>query len=129
MSGNIDWSSLNTAAAKAASAKLATIDAIASARYDHETAGTTVSGVAVFTDRTTQMKLTGAAIRAERDPSYSVNWKQSDGTYVELSAAQLIAIADAVGDYVQACYSREAVLLSALADGSYTEALLTEGWP
>ena len=129
MSGNIDWSHLSTAATKAAAAKQATIEAIASARYDHETAGTTASGVAVFTDRTTQMKLTGAAIRAERDPSYSVDWKQSDGTYVELSAVQLIAIADAVGDYVQACYSREAVLLAALADGSYTDAMLVEGWP
>lgn len=129
MSGNIDWGSLSTAATKAAAAKLATIDAIASARYDHETAGTTVSGVAVFTDRTTQMKLTGAAIRAERDPSYSVEWKQSDGTYVELNATQLIAIADAVGDYVQACYSREAVLLAALGDGTYTEVMLAQGWP
>lgn len=129
MTGNIDWSSLSTAATKAAAAKQATIEAIASARYEHETAGTTISGVAVFTDRATQMKLTGAAIRAERDPTYSVDWKQSDGTYVELNATQLITIADAVGDYVQACYSREAVLLAALVDGSYTDAALIDGWP
>ncbi|WP_311968581.1 DUF4376 domain-containing protein [Pseudomonas baltica] len=105
------------------------IQKIADERFLRETAGTAVSGVAVLTDRTTQMKLTAAAVRAQRDASYSVNWKQSDGKYIELSATQLVAIADAVGDYVQACYDREAVLLSALTDGTYADAMLVEGWP
>lgn len=102
---------------------------IADERFIRETAGTIVGGVAVFTDRTTQMKLTGAAIRAQRDTAYTVNWKQSDGTYVELNATQLIAIGDAVGDYVQACYDRESVVLDALMAGTYTDAMLSEGWP
>lgn len=129
MSGKIDWSSLSTAATKAAAAKQVTIEAIASARYDRETAGTTVGGVPVFTDRTTQMKLTGASMRAQHNAAYTVNWKQSDGTYVALDATQLIAIGDAVGDYVQACYDRESVLLDALEIGAYTDAMLAEGWP
>lgn len=102
---------------------------IADARYRAETAGLTVNGIAVYTDRTTQNKLTAAALRASRDPSYTVDWKCSDGSFITLTAAQIIEVADAVGDYVQACYSREAELLTAVADGSYTPDLLEQGWP
>lgn len=129
MSGNIDWASMATAATRAAGAKQAAVDAIAAERFTRETTGTTVGGIAVFTDRTTQMKLTGAAMRAQRDPAYTVDWKQSDGSFVTLNATQLIAIADAVGDYVQACYTREAALLAALEGGTYTDVMLGEGWP
>ncbi|KAF1061061.1 MAG: hypothetical protein GAK45_02335 [Pseudomonas citronellolis] len=38
-------------------------------------------------------------------------------------------MADAARDYVQACFDREAALLTALADGSLTTAMLDEGWP
>ncbi|MEB0178780.1 DUF4376 domain-containing protein [Pseudomonas sp. CCC3.2] len=101
----------------------------ASERFTHETAGITVNGMAVYTGRTTQNKLTGAAVRAGREANYTVNWKLSDNTFVNLTSTQLIAIANAVGDHVQACYDREAALLAAVADKSYTEAMLQEGWP
>lgn len=102
---------------------------IAARRYTAETAGITVFGVPVYTDRTTQNKLTGAALRASRDSSYTVDWKCSNNTFVSLTAEQIVSVADAVGDHVQACYSREADLLEAVADGSYTDPMLEEGWP
>ncbi len=112
-----------------AASKIAPAVLIANARYQHEVAGTTVAGVKVFTDRDTQNKLTAAALRASRDSTYGVDWKLSDGTFVNLTAVEIIAVADGVGDYVQACYTREAVLLAELADGEFNESMLTEGWP
>ncbi|VVO17159.1 hypothetical protein PS691_03888 [Pseudomonas fluorescens] len=74
-------------------------------------------------------KLTAASMRAQRDPAYTVDWKLSSNTFVRLTADQLIAIGDAVGDYVQTCYTRESELLSAMEAGTYTAEMLEEGWP
>ncbi|CAI8793905.1 hypothetical protein EMIT0P12_20050 [Pseudomonas sp. IT-P12] len=103
--------------------------AIAARRFDAEVAGITVAGVPVYTDRTTQNKLTAAAFRALRNPEYTVDWKCTNGSFITLNAEQITAIADAVGDYVQACYTREGELVAAFNDGTYTEAMLEEGWP
>ncbi|MDU9022274.1 DUF4376 domain-containing protein [Pseudomonas corrugata] len=102
---------------------------IAGTRFDHEVAGTVVNGLSVSTDRTTQSKLTGAALQASRNSDYTVDWKLSDGSFVALTSTAILALADGISHYVQACYSREAVLLAALSDGSFTEAMLREGWP
>lgn len=102
---------------------------IAARRFTAEVAGITVAGVPVYTDRTTQNKLTAAAFRALRDPEYTVDWKCTNGSFITLNAEQITAIADAVGDYVQACYTREGELVAAFNDGTYTEAMLEEGWP
>lgn len=104
-------------------------EAIAGRRFIAEVAGTYAGGLPVFTDRTTQNKLTGAALRASRDPTYTVDWKCQTGSFITLDAQRIMAVADAVGDYVQACYSREAALLAAVADGSFTDDMLEEGWP
>lgn len=102
---------------------------IADTRFAHEVAGMTVAGMTVYTDRATQSKLTAAALRATRDSTYTLDWKLSTGTFATLTAEQILAVADAVGDYVQACYSREAELLAAVSAGTFTEAMLLEGWP
>lgn len=102
---------------------------IAKERYTRETAGVVVAGISVLTDRDTQSKLTAAAVRAQRDNNYTVDWKGADGKFVSLTASEIIVVADGVDDYVQACYSREAELLLNLAKGTYSEAMLVEGWP
>lgn len=106
-----------------------TLVAVAARRFIAEVAGITVAGVSVYTDRTTQNKLTAAAFRALRNPEYTVDWKCTNGSFITLNAEQITAIADAVGDYVQACYTREGELVAAFNDGTYTEEMLEEGWP
>lgn len=125
----IDWTKLVT---KETSEKQAIEDVkgvIASRRYDAETRGVSVNGMNVFTDRNTQMKLIAASVRAGRDPEFSVNWKLSDSSFVTLDSKTLIFLADVVGDYVQACFDREAALLSEFEKGTYTNEMLSEGWP
>ncbi|WP_426216988.1 DUF4376 domain-containing protein [Pseudomonas sp. DWRC2-2] len=102
---------------------------IALARYSHEVSGVTTQGMEILTDRDTQGKLTASALRAQRSNDYSVDWKLADGTFVKLSANQILGVAEAVDDYVQACYSREKALLTILAEGDFDAALLLEGWP
>lgn len=101
---------------------------ISARRYQMETAGISVSGVFIDTSRDSQALITGAALSAFMDSSYTCNWK-TDGGFVQLSAQDLIMIAKLVRAHVQACFDREADLLAAVKGGSYTAAMLEEGWP
>ncbi|WP_312141129.1 DUF4376 domain-containing protein [Stutzerimonas nitrititolerans] len=125
---NIDWSGMITAEQLDEQALQSQIAAIAARRWQAETAGITVNGTAIDTGRDSQALITGAAVSAMLDPSYSVRWKTPAG-FIELQGQQIIAMATAVRAHVQACFDREAELLEALSDGTFTDAMLEEGWP
>ena len=95
---------------------------IAAARYNAEIAGVTVNGVSIKTDRESQGLITGAALKALQDNTYTCKWKGVDG-FVELTATQIIAIADAVRAHVQGCFDHEAEL-QPLIEAATTEAEL-----
>lgn len=101
---------------------------IAARRYDAEVAGTVVGGMSIATDDRSKLLINGAALRANRSSDYVLRWKTSDG-FVDLSAAQVLAVADAVSEHVQACFDREDALLGAVTDESITAEMLEEGWP
>lgn len=125
---NIDWSGMITAEQLAEQARQSQVAAIAARRWQAETAGITVNGIAIDTGRDSQALITGAAVSAMLDPGYSVRWKTPAG-FIDLQGQQIIAMATAVRAHVQAAFDREAELLDALADGTFTEAMLDEGWP
>lgn len=93
---------------------------IAAARYETEIAGVTFNGLLIHTDRESRSILTGAALKASMDPSYVCRWKTGSG-FVSLSSSQIIAVADVVREYVQACFDREGDLCD-LIDAAETEA-------
>lgn len=101
---------------------------IASERYKREGVGITVEGSVIDTTRDGQALIAGAAVSAILDPAYTCNWKTAGG-FVELNASQLIVIATAVREHVQACFDRELVLLRAIEEGGYSDDMLAEGWP
>ncbi|BBV96477.1 DUF4376 domain-containing protein [Pseudomonas monteilii] len=101
---------------------------IAARRFQAETGGAVVEGLAVNTERDSQSLLTGAAFAASLDPDYRIKWKTASG-FAELTGEQVIALATAVRAHVQACFDREAELLAAVADGSITAEMLEQGWP
>ena len=101
---------------------------IAACRYIAETSGTVVAGMPIATDDRSKTLINGAALRAYRSTDYVLRWKTSEG-FVDLTAAQVLAIADAVSEHVQLCFDREDALLVAVADGSITTEMLEEGWP
>lgn len=84
---------------------------IAAARYEAEIAGTTVNGILIDTGRDSQALITGAALAAVIDDSYSLNWKTENG-FIHLTASEIIAVAQAVRAHVQACFDREGELVA-----------------
>lgn len=101
---------------------------IACERYKREGVGITIEGSVIDTTRDGQALIAGAAVSAILDPNYTCNWKTTGG-FVELNAPQLVVIATAVREHVQACFDRELALLRAIEAGSYSNDMLTEGWP
>jgi hypothetical protein len=84
---------------------------IAAARYEAEIAGVTVNGVLIDTGRDSQALITGAALAAVIDSTYSLNWKTESG-FIHLSALEIIAVAQAVRAHVQSCFDREGELVA-----------------
>lgn len=102
---------------------------IAERRWQQVQAGTDADGIHIDTSDTSQVKITGASMTATIDSTYTCNWKTADGSWVTLSATQILAIARAMRVYIQACYDREKALAEEVDAGTFTEAMLDEGWP
>ena len=96
---------------------------IATARYNAEIAG--IDGIK--TDRESQALITGAALKAMQDSEYSCRWKGVNG-FIELTAPQILAIADAVRAHVQSCFDREAELLPLIDAAESQEELDAITW-
>lgn len=101
---------------------------IAARRWQAEVAGITVNGMRVETEDRSKLLINGAAVEAMLDPAYVLKWKTAAG-FIELEAAQVLAVARSVRAHVQACFDREAELLAALDAGTLTEDMLEQGWP
>lgn len=124
----IDFGKMITAEEKTAEKISKLKQMIAERRYQEETRGITVAGFFLNTERDSQALLTGAALEAFMDSSYTCRWKTAEG-FVELDSASLINISRAMRQHVQSCFNREADLLEALENGSFTSDMLEVGWP
>lgn len=93
--------------------------ALAAERYAVETGGIEVLGIAVRTDRASQAMLTGALAAIQSGAVASVDWKGGDGWHA-LTAEQISAVAQAVTQHVQQCFSAERVASEAImASGDF----------
>lgn len=101
---------------------------IAARRYQAEVGGLILNGLQINTDDRSKLLISGAESKARRDPNYYLNWKTPEG-FFSIPADQVMIIADAVHDHVQACFTRESELLDALQNGSITNEMLEQGWP
>ena len=107
--------------------KDATRSEIAHARWAEETGGISLQGMTIRTDRESQGMITGAALKALQDAEYVCSWK-TDAGFVELSAPQILAIADAVRAHVQACFDHERALLAIIDAAETVEDLEAATW-
>jgi len=98
-------------------------EAITAKRWAVETGGITVSGAAIATDAITQAKLSGALQLVQADNTVLIDWKGSDGSWVQLNASAVTAIAVAVGFHVQASFTREKELHTAVDNAVDIDAL------
>ena len=101
---------------------------IAARRYQAEIGGIELQGLPIATDDRSKTLINGSALKALRNSAYTLRWKTEEG-FIDLPADQVLVMADAVADHVQACFDREAELQAAVADGSITAEMLEQGWP
>nr|WP_018865131.1 DUF4376 domain-containing protein [Thioalkalivibrio sp. ARh3] len=105
---------------------------IAEMRWQRETGGTALNGIEISTDRQSQALITGAFSSAkdaqENGEPFTLQWK-GRAEWVQLDADQVIEMGRAVRSHVQACFDREKELADAVADDTFTESMLDEGWP
>ena len=85
---------------------------IAAARYTSEIAGIAYEGNLIATDRDSQSLITGAALAATLDSTYTLRWKMENGEFIQLTSSQIIEIAQAVRGHVQECFDKEATLVA-----------------
>jgi len=83
-------------------------------RYAVETGGMSFNGLAIPTDRETQSKLSGAVLAFQTGAlSNAIDWKTAAG-WVQLDQAAVTALASAVAAHVQAAFSSEKTVSSAI---------------
>lgn len=125
---NIDRSKLITQTIKDDTARAVLLSSIANLRWQKETAGITVAGLLINTERDSQNLINGAVVSSLLDPAYVCNWKTPEG-FISLHADTLKAVGLAVRAHVQACFDQEAVLVAAVEAGTYNDSMLHLGWP
>lgn len=115
-----------------ATLKVTKLAELAAIRYQHETAGITLNGSTIKTDRESQALVNGAYSYSLLNPSLLVDWK-AENSWVLLSAQAIAGIAGAVAAHVQACFSNEKDIADAIndvEDASELSAInLESGWP
>ena len=122
--------------------RAAAFGALATRRWQAETAGISIGGIAIPTDRESQALITGAVAGALIDPAQIITWKtaakDANGVPVSvpLDADTIKAVAMAVRAHVQACFDIESdkgAELGALPDQdairAWLDTGLDAGWP
>jgi hypothetical protein len=106
---------------------------LAEKRWAVQSGGFTVNGVTVGTDSDALARLTGAYNLAASGAQSSFRFKSGAGVFVELNAAQMTGLFQAVAAFIQACYDREKELSDAIAAETDWRAVrmfeLGQGWP
>lgn len=92
------------------SVKAAKLAQIADWRYRQEVSGIDVNGMLVLTDRETQAQLTGAYVSLTQGLVQNVNWKVNSTTWITLTLLEIAAMAEAVSNHVQRCFTAEYML-------------------
>lgn len=93
----------------------------ADARYRKEVGGITVSGVALRTDRTSQSQRDAAhTYLSLATAGTTIAWKNADGSFATLTAAQLATQMQATAGFVQDCFTCENTTLASITGGTIT---------
>ena len=122
-------------AARAARVTSGLFVAIPAERKSREVAGLIWNGVFISTDGEDQPKIQSARSAAQDGLRVDGTvWKCGDPQtgaiiYRATSNAEMIEIGSMAFTYVQACYTREGELMTAVVNGTYTDDMLNTGWP
>lgn len=102
---------------------------LAAARYAEEMGGIEVDGILIKTDERTRGILTAGMVEARDNPEFSLlNWKISDGNFVDLSALQILSIYEAVDAHIAATFAKERTLSEQVINATTVEELEAITW-
>lgn len=92
--------------------------------------GIEVNGMLVHTDDVSQQRIVGATVATLFNQTMKVQWKTMDGKFVELTAQEIVGLAQIMRQHVQDCYNNEAALLEELAGMTEPVTLnVKKNWP
>lgn len=101
-------------------------------RFRAETGGLSFGGATVATDRESQALITGAYNAAKNGVIATFDFKAASG-WIQIDAATMIALGEALAAYIQACFTNEKAkhaAIDAAADAAAVAAVnLETGWP
>lgn len=102
----------------------------AAKRYVVETGGIVFNGMSIMTDRQSQSLITGAYNYVDANPDVMVQFKTASG-FVELTAAQVRDVANAVATHVQASFAAEGAVDQQIIAGAFntTAEIDVFAWP
>lgn len=104
-------------------------------RYEIEIGGVVVANNKYATDRESQTKYVAVAVDIQQQANldgWSITWKTTDNSFVNLNANQMTQVINGVRSHVQQCFNKEAEYYQLIdtANTSVLEATdFSVGWP
>lgn len=89
-------------------------------RFERQSGGYTYHGKKYDSDANSITSLTMAFSLAKANSSYNTKWKLADGSFIPLSAANIVGVYNAVTGFIQALFNAESVVAAAIDVGSIT---------
>lgn len=108
-------------------AKADKLQELSEARYLAETGGIEVNNLTIATDRESQAMLTGAYVSLKQGLVQTVNWKGDNG-WSAVTLTEIEPIAQAVGQHVQACFTKESQLAAQVTAAATVEEVAAIAW-
>jgi hypothetical protein len=108
--------------------KTAKLAEIAAARYAEEMSGLDAQAFHLATDDRSKALLAGAYMRAKGDAEFTVQWKGADGQFYTADAPAIIAAYEAITDWVETLFAREAELSAEVAAAETIEEVQSVKW-
>lgn len=134
------WDVLSLSTEEIGAIKQATIEAIAAKRYEKEIEGKVFTDAnndsfIISTERDSQDKianerlavLTGLRTQPKSWKCYDLQLNKV--VFRPTTNDEIISISSSVYEHVSACYAREEQLLAEVEAGTYTDSMLSQGWP
>ena len=102
--------------------------AISAIRWERERSGFTFNSVPINTDDVSQNKINGAVSSVLVDPTYTLNWRCDDGTFITLDADSIKALGTAVRNHIQYQFDKEMYYVNIIDTLTTREAIFDTIW-
>jgi hypothetical protein len=93
----------------------------ADARFRKASGGVTIGGKPYLSDPVSRNTVASAHDYAVANPGHITDWKLADGTFIQLTEAQLAHVLQQMATFVQACFTCESNTVTGINGGSIAD--------